>query len=149
VDDLDLPIGRLRLRPFGGTGGHRGLSSIIKQLGSNQFARLRVGIGRPPGKMDPAAYVLQDFTPQQEEEMLEVRHRAAEAIESWLDESIDAVMNEVNSPPASASAPKVEPPPLPSPAKNRSAATDAASATPANARPGGSAEPPPEDQGGP
>jgi hypothetical protein len=97
-DDLDLPIGRLRLRPFGGTGGHKGMSSIIKALGSNRFARLRIGISRPPGKMDHAAYVLQDFSPQQEEEMSEVRHRAVEAVELWLSQQIDAVMNEVNPP---------------------------------------------------
>jgi len=102
-DDLDLPIGRIRLRPLGGTGGHRGMSSIIKILGSNEFARLRIGIGRPPGRMDPAAYVLQDFSTQQEEEMLDVRHRAVEAVEQWLTEPVDAVMNVVNSPADSSS----------------------------------------------
>ena len=60
-DDLDLPFGTLRLRSEGGAGGHNGMRSIIGQLGANDFARLRVGIGRPPGRMDPAAYVLQDF----------------------------------------------------------------------------------------
>src|SRR5512139_1334408 len=61
-DDLDLPFGTLRLRPKGGPGGQRGMASTIEQLGTNSFARLRLGIGRPPGRMDPKDYVLQDFS---------------------------------------------------------------------------------------
>lgn len=98
-DHLDLPAGRIRLRPHGGTGGHRGMASIIKQLGSNEFPRLRVGIDRPPGRMDPAAYVLQDFSAEQEEIMVEVRERAAAAAEHWLRDGSEAAMNEFNSPP--------------------------------------------------
>jgi PTH1 family peptidyl-tRNA hydrolase len=98
-DDLDLPVGRIRLRPHGGTGGHRGMASIIKQLGSNEFPRLRVGIDRPPGRMDPAAYVLQDFSAAQEELMAEVRERSADAVEHWLREGPGPTMNEFNSPP--------------------------------------------------
>lgn len=96
VDDLDLPLGRLRLRPFGGAGGHNGLKSIIERLGSNQFPRLRVGIGRPPGRMDPAAYVLQNFSPGEEEIMVQTRDRAVQAIEHWLDQGLDAAMNTFN-----------------------------------------------------
>ena len=61
-DDLDLPLGTLRLRPGGGSAGQKGMASIIQQLGTQDFARLRLGIGRPPGQMDPAAYVLQRFS---------------------------------------------------------------------------------------
>jgi PTH1 family peptidyl-tRNA hydrolase len=97
-DDLDLPIGRIRLRPAGGTGGHKGMASIIRQLGSSDFPRLRVGIGRPPGKMDPSAYVLQDFSTEQEEVMAETRRRAVAAVERWLAEGIAPAMNDFNSP---------------------------------------------------
>ena len=66
-DDLDLPFGNLRLRPEGGTGGHKGMDSIMNRLGTREFPRLRVGIGRPPGRMDPADFVLHDFDPPQQE----------------------------------------------------------------------------------
>ncbi len=95
-DDMDLPLGVIRLRPFGGAGGHNGMRSIIQRLGSNQFPRLRVGIDRPPGRMDPAAYVLQDFSPEEEALMVQVRARAVEALEMWLAQGIDAAMNAFN-----------------------------------------------------
>ena len=95
-DDLDLPIGRIRLRSGGGSGGQRGMQSIIRLVGSEAFPRLRVGIGRPPGQMDPADYVLQNFSSAQEEEMQIVRQRAADAIELWLAEGIEAAMNRCN-----------------------------------------------------
>ncbi len=95
-DDLDLPLGKLRLRPDGGSGGQKGLESIIKALGTEGFPRLRVGIGRPPGQMDPAEYVLQPFSTDQEKEMAFVRPRAAEAIECWLAQGIEAAMNQFN-----------------------------------------------------
>lgn len=95
-DDLDLPIGRIRLRPHGGSGGHKGMASIIKQLGTQDFPRLRVGIDRPPGKMDPVEYVLQDFSAQQEEVMAQARETAVAALEHWLVSGIQAAMNEFN-----------------------------------------------------
>ncbi len=95
-DDLDLPIGTLRLRPAGGAGGHNGMKSIIRRLGSNAFPRLRIGIDRPPGRMDPAAYVLQDFSPAEEEIMVQVRHRAVRAIVTWLQQGLDVAMNQFN-----------------------------------------------------
>jgi PTH1 family peptidyl-tRNA hydrolase len=95
-DDLDLPVGRLRLRPDGGSSGQKGVKSIIHALGTEIFSRLRVGIGRPPGQMDPADYVLQPFSAAQEEEMAFVRMKAADAIESWLALGIDAAMNQFN-----------------------------------------------------
>ena len=95
-DDLDLPFGRIRLRPGGGAGGHKGIQSLIRHLGSEDFARLRVGIGRPPGRMDPAAYVLQDFSRDQETEMALVRVTCVEAIDTWLAQGIEAAMNQYN-----------------------------------------------------
>lgn len=95
-DELDLPLGRLRLRAEGGAGGHNGMKSIIGQLGSQTFARLRIGIGRPPGRMEPADYVLQDFTNEQEIEMAFVRPRVVEGIVTWLRDGIDAAMNQLN-----------------------------------------------------
>jgi PTH1 family peptidyl-tRNA hydrolase len=95
-DDLDLPVGRIRLRPGGGSGGQKGMQSIIKHLGSEAFPRLRVGIGRPPGQMDPASYVLRPFSPEQEVEMTFVRITAADAIEAWLAFGIEAAMNQFN-----------------------------------------------------
>jgi len=95
-DDLDLPVGRLRLRPDGGSSGQKGVKSIIQALGTESFSRLRVGIGRPPGQMDPADYVLQPFSAAQEEEMVFVRMKAADAIEAWLVKGIDVAMNQFN-----------------------------------------------------
>jgi len=96
-DDLDLPIGRIRLRPDGGSSGQKGVKSIIQGLGVETFPRVRVGIGRPPGQMDPADYVLQGFSAAQEEEMAFVRIKAADAIETWLAQGIVAAMNKFNS----------------------------------------------------
>ena len=96
-DDLDLPVGRIRLRSGGGPGGQKGVKSIIQHLGTDQFPRLRVGIGRPPGKMDPADYVLQNFSAADEETMAIARVRAADAIDLWLASGIDEAMNQFNS----------------------------------------------------
>lgn len=95
-DDLDLPVGRIRLRPGGGSSGQKGVKSIIQSLGAEAFPRVRVGIGRPPGQMDPAAYVLQPFSADQEAEMAFVRPRVVEAIEVWLAQGITAAMNQFN-----------------------------------------------------
>ncbi len=95
-DDLDLPRGAVRLRPEGGSGGHKGMRSIIEHLGSRDFSRLRIGIGRPPGRMDPAAYVLQDFSIEEEPQVEETLERAVVAIEIWLREGIETAMNRYN-----------------------------------------------------
>lgn len=95
-DDLDLPLGTLRLRASGGSGGHNGMKSILETLGSGDFARLRVGIDRPPGRMDPAAYVLHDFSAQQEVTMAAARELAADACQHWLAHGIAAAMNAFN-----------------------------------------------------
>ncbi len=102
-DDLDLPLARLRLRPNGSPGGQKGVASIIKALGTDGFCRLKVGISRPGGRnsgvspsMDPADYALQPFTVDQEKEMTLARVRAADAIELWLAEGVEAAMNAFN-----------------------------------------------------
>ena len=97
-DDLDLPFGRLRLRPEGGSGGHKGMRSIIDLLGTQGFPRLRVGIDRPPGRIDPADYVLQPFDPEQESLLLKVVETAVEAIECWLAQGIVTAMERFNRP---------------------------------------------------
>jgi len=95
-DDLDLPLGTIRMRPAGGSGGHRGMQSIIRQLGERDFPRLRIGIDRPPGRMDPAAYVLQDFSADEEALLDEVLDRAGDAIETWLVEGLEIGMSRYN-----------------------------------------------------
>ena len=92
-DDLDLPLGTLRLRPEGGSGGHKGMRSVIEHLGTQGFPRLRVGIGRPPGRMDPAAYVLQDFSADEQPLLDDTLERAVTAIETWLREGIEVAMD--------------------------------------------------------
>jgi len=98
-DDLDLPFGAIRLRPEGGAGGHNGLRSIIGQLGSNRFARLRLGIGRPPGRMDPAAFVLQDFNRDEVLELPRWLDRAADALDTFVTSGIVVAMNQHNATP--------------------------------------------------
>jgi PTH1 family peptidyl-tRNA hydrolase len=95
-DDLDLPLGRVRLRPEGGSGGHKGMRSIIDQLGTEAFPRLRVGIGRPPGRMDAAEYVLQPFDQAENAMIPEIIEQAVAAIECWLLEGIVAAMDKFN-----------------------------------------------------
>ncbi len=99
-DDLDLPTGTIRLRPSGGAGGHNGMRSIIERLGSEDFPRLRVGIGRPPGRMDAAAYVLQDFGADERVVIEETCLRAAEAVETWLRDGVVLAMSRHNGPAA-------------------------------------------------
>lgn len=95
-DDLDLPPGTIRLRAGGGSGGHRGMLSIIEKLGTQQFPRLRIGIGRPPGQMDPAAYVLQDFSAEEELALDMTLQLATEAIVTWLNYGIEVAMSRYN-----------------------------------------------------
>ena len=95
-DDLDLDAGKLRLRANGSSGGQNGIKSLIEQLDSPEFARIRVGIGRPPGRMDPAAYVLQDFSKAEEENFGILREKICDALECWLFEGLPTVMNKFN-----------------------------------------------------
>lgn len=95
-DDLDTPFGVLRLRKAGGHGGQRGLRSIIQHLGDKEFARLRFGIGRPPGKMQPVDYVLRPFKGDDAIQADELAARAADAIEAWLSDGIELAMSRFN-----------------------------------------------------
>jgi len=95
-DDLDLPFGTIRLRPGGGPGGQRGMASAIEQLGAKEFSRLRIGIGRPPGRMDPSAYVLQDFTREEMKSLPGIIERAADAALEFVLNGLDKAMNKYN-----------------------------------------------------
>ncbi|MCZ6782637.1 MAG: aminoacyl-tRNA hydrolase [Proteobacteria bacterium] len=95
-DDLDLPFGRLRLRPSGGAGGHRGLADILAALGHESVARLRFGIGRPPAGRDPVEYVLELFAPHEERQLEERLAAAADAVELALAGGVVPAMGTVN-----------------------------------------------------
>jgi PTH1 family peptidyl-tRNA hydrolase len=95
-DELDLPYGGLRLKLGGGDNGHNGLKSIRRSLGSGEFNRVRFGIGRPPGRMDAAAFVLRDFGATERKELeLEV-DRTADAVEGLLTDGLDRAQNAYN-----------------------------------------------------
>ena len=95
-DDLDIPFGTIRIRPKGGPGGQGGMASTINQLGTKDFPRLRLGIGRPPGRMDPAAYVLQDFSREEMKVLSEIVDRAADAALEFVKNGLNAAMNKYN-----------------------------------------------------
>jgi PTH1 family peptidyl-tRNA hydrolase len=94
-DELDLPLGTLRLREQGGTGGHNGMKSLVNHLGQG-FPRLRLGIGRPAGRMEPAAHVLQDFSADERAVVEEILQEAQEAVETFLREGIELAMSRHN-----------------------------------------------------
>jgi PTH1 family peptidyl-tRNA hydrolase len=99
-DELDIPFGAIRLKLGGGDNGHNGLRSITAALGTRDYYRVRFGIGRPPGRMDPAAYVLKDFSaPERKDLPLEV-DRAADAAESLITKGLTAAQNEFHTDPA-------------------------------------------------
>jgi len=101
-DDLDLPLGKIRLRQGGGSGGHKGIKSIISTLGSEDFARIRVGIGRPQAEDQSNSedaivdYVLSDFSPHEDKLIKSTIATVAEAIDCFLDQGIEAAMNKFN-----------------------------------------------------
>lgn len=97
-DELDLPAHELRLKRGGGEGGHNGLRSISQALGTRDYARLRVGIGRPPGRQDPADYVLSDFPARQRQELAVTLEQAADAVEAVVTRGFEAAQQEVHSP---------------------------------------------------
>lgn len=95
-DDIDLPLGMIRIRPGGGSAGQKGIGSIIQQLGTPHFARLRLGVGRPPGRMDAAAYVLQDFDNQEKKVVDVVLDQAARAVLAFIENGLESAMNQFN-----------------------------------------------------
>lgn len=99
-DDVDLPFGRLRVRPSGGAGGHKGVADTLARLRRNDFPRLRFGIGRPPPGVDTADYVLEPFTPEEQAALEPRLDEAANAIEAVVEKGVEAAMNRFN--PASA-----------------------------------------------
>jgi PTH1 family peptidyl-tRNA hydrolase len=94
-DELDLPFGRIRLRPSGSAGGHNGVASVVRSLGSEAFARLRVGIGRPVSG-STIDYVLSRFSTQERDELDELVMLSADAVFAWLCNGIEPAMNEYN-----------------------------------------------------
>jgi len=101
-DDLDLPLGKIRLRQSGGSGGHKGMNSIISAMGGEGFPRIRVGIGRPQAEEQPVSedaivnYVLSDFSPQEEAIIKSVIVKVAEAIDCFITQGIEAAMSKFN-----------------------------------------------------
>ncbi len=96
VDDADLPVGRLRIRPGGASGGHRGLESIMAHVGSRDFARVRVGVGRQPAEGDLVRHVLQPYSEAAWQRMREVVELAADAVTTLVRDGVDAAMNRYN-----------------------------------------------------
>jgi peptidyl-tRNA hydrolase, PTH1 family len=95
-DDLDIPYGTIRIRPTGGPGGQRGMANTIELLGTKDFPRLRLGIGRPPGRMDAKDYVLQDFSKDELKLMPELLTRASDAALEFVMNGLTAAMNKYN-----------------------------------------------------
>lgn len=95
-DDVDLPVGILRLRPSGGSAGQKGMQSIIERLGTEEFPRLRIGTGRPPGRKEAADYVLQDIPLQERDLLEETLDRAVEAVLTFIQDGLERAMNQFN-----------------------------------------------------
>ena len=92
-DELDLPFGAVKLKLGGGDNGHNGLRSVTGRLGTREYYRARIGIGRPPGRMDPAAFVLRDFSAAERKDLALVLERAADAVEMLLTDGLGAAQN--------------------------------------------------------
>ena len=95
-DELDLPFGEVRLKRGGGEGGHNGLRSVSQSLGTRDYCRARVGIGRPPGRMDPADFVLRDFSSAERTELAVILVEAADAVTGVVRDGWDRAQNVVN-----------------------------------------------------
>lgn len=95
-DDMNLPLGRLRWRANGSSGGQKGLADILLRLGTDKVPRLRLGVGRPPGQMDAAAWVLARFRSEERPEAELMTKLAADAVECWVSEGIVGTMNKFN-----------------------------------------------------
>lgn len=95
-DDLDTPLGTLRMRASGSSGGQNGLKHILQRLGTQDIARLRLGISRPPGRMDPVGWVLTPFKGDDEILAAQVIDRAVQAMETWLTDGVELAMSRYN-----------------------------------------------------
>jgi PTH1 family peptidyl-tRNA hydrolase len=95
-DELDIDFGKIRLKLGGGEGGHNGLRSVANALGAKDFQRVRIGIGRPPGRKDPAAFVLEPFTAAERAELATICELAADATELLLEAGLEAAQNQVH-----------------------------------------------------
>jgi PTH1 family peptidyl-tRNA hydrolase len=106
VDDLDLPLGAVRLREKGSHGGHNGLRSIIEELGTTGFPRVRIGIGRPPAGVDPADFVLQRPAAGERQVLDAAVERTAEGVTLWIEDGVQAAMRHCNLRPVAAAPPR-------------------------------------------
>jgi len=95
-DDFNLPLGRLRFRSGGSAGGQKGLADIIRRLGTEEFSRLRIGIGPVPDRLDAADFVLKRFTASERAAADDVLMRAADGVECWVKDGIKVGMNRFN-----------------------------------------------------
>jgi peptidyl-tRNA hydrolase, PTH1 family len=95
-DDMALDLGQLRLRPEGSAGGHNGIKSIIEHLGTNKFPRLRLGVGQPGPKVDPADYVLNNFTAAEQKALPDFINQALSCVHSWVTDGVEQAMNSFN-----------------------------------------------------
>ena len=95
-DDMDIPLGELRIKPKGSAGGHNGMKSIIEQLGREDFPRIRIGIGRPDPTRDVVDYVLRIFSKEEMPTITDTLIRAVDALETWVGEGLDSAMNKYN-----------------------------------------------------
>jgi peptidyl-tRNA hydrolase, PTH1 family len=96
LDDLALPVGKIRLRPGGSSGGHNGLKDIERMLATSDYPRLRIGIDPPPENVPGKAYVLGRWSPEQKEKITQALARACDAIRTWIERGIGPAMNEYN-----------------------------------------------------
>jgi peptidyl-tRNA hydrolase, PTH1 family len=97
-DELDVPFGEIRIKSGGGAGGHNGLRSVSAALGSPDYFRVRLGIGRPPGRMDPAEFVLRDFSAAERKELPLLIERGADAVETLLRDGLEPAQNVFHAP---------------------------------------------------
>lgn len=95
-DEVDLPFGSLRMRPAGGSAGHKGMISIIDSLGTDEFPRLRIGIGRPTGRKGAAGYVLDNFSKDEQQFLVPTLDRASDAVLLYVTQGLEAAMNQYN-----------------------------------------------------
>jgi PTH1 family peptidyl-tRNA hydrolase len=95
-DDMDLPFGKIRIRPKGSSGGHRGIKSVIEDIRTKDFSRLRIGVGRPDNRMEAAEYVLSNFNKKEAPSLKKILLTAVECCEMWVNKGVVEAMNNFN-----------------------------------------------------